>query len=78
MGTPRRAPGEDVSLARTRGVAPKLVAQVYPGPLKPTDELIAVNGKVILEPTEDRFKDLRKATRCAEIDVSRPLRFGAT
>ncbi|KAH8095768.1 FMN binding protein [Aureococcus anophagefferens] len=35
--------------------------ECYPGPLKPTDELIAVNGKVILEPTQHRFEDLRKA-----------------
>ena len=40
-------------------------SEVYPGPLKPTDELIAVNGKVIMEPTEARFKDLQKAIlRC--------------
>ena len=30
--------------------------ECYPGPLKPTDELIAVNGKVILEPTQHRFE----------------------
>jgi len=35
-------------------------SEVYPGPLKPTDELIAVNGKVIMEPTEARFKIYRR------------------
>mmetsp|Transcript_9368 Transcript_9368/g.29208 ORF Transcript_9368/g.29208 Transcript_9368/m.29208 type:complete len:309 (+) Transcript_9368:115-1041(+) len=40
-------------------------SEVWPGPLKPTDELIAVNGKVIMEPSQDRFKDLQKAIlRC--------------
>lgn len=33
--------------------------------LKPTDELIAVNGKIILEPTKDRFDDLRIAIKSA-------------
>ena len=44
--------------------------EIYPGPLKPTDELIAVNGKLILEPTAPRFLDLRKAIASAP----RPLK----
>ena len=48
--------------------------EIYPGPLKPTDELIAVNGKVILEPSLARFRDLQKAI----VRAARPLKLTST
>tara|TARA_B100000482_G_scaffold89602_1_gene64371 strand:- start:82 stop:567 length:486 start_codon:yes stop_codon:yes gene_type:complete len=35
--------------------------EVYPGPLKPTDELIAVDGKLILEPRPPGSRDGARA-----------------
>ena len=48
--------------------------ECYPGPLKPTDELIAVNGKVILEPTQHRFEVRRfflDAVVCHPLSIRR-------